>query len=91
MKTFYLNPTNGRKSFGHKCHVNQYTTDDGTTYSDLISYGKRVAHYNHNENFVSVYGWFSLTTGTHINAFLDFYGYEPMTKQEMEKGTEVSK
>jgi hypothetical protein len=91
MKTFYLQPTNGRKSFSNKCHVNQYKTEDGTEYSDLISYGTRVAHYNHSENFVSVYGYFSAATATHVNAFLDFYGFDPMTKKEMEARAEVSK
>jgi hypothetical protein len=89
MKTFYLTPTNGRKSFDNKCHVNQYTTDDGTTYSDLISYGTRVAYYNHDENFVSVLGWFSATTQNHINAFLDFYGFDAMTKKEMQTKPQV--
>lgn len=89
MKKFQLQPINGRKSFGSKCHVNQYEVD-GVTYSDLISYDKRVAYYNHNENFVSVHGWFSSTTAQHINAFLDFYGFDPMTKQEMEQKKEIS-
>lgn len=84
MRTFYIEPTNGRKSFGKKCHVNEYTTD-GTTYSDLISYGTRAAYYNHNTNEVTVNGWYSATMATHINAFLEFYGFEPMTKSEMLK------
>lgn len=89
MKTFQLQPTNGRKSFSSKCHVNQYESE-GITYSDLISYGTRVAYYNHDDNFASVHGWFSATTATHINAFLEFYGFDPMTKKEMEKNPQIS-
>ena len=76
MKTFYIDKT-------FKCHVNEYTTEDGTTYSDLISYGKRVADYNHNENEIRVFGWFSSTTAKHINTFLEYYGFNKMTKKEI--------
>lgn len=76
MKTFYLNnkPNN---------HVNEYTNSDGEHYSDLISYTTRVASYNHNTNEMSVYGWYSATTARHINAFLEFYGFEKCNKQQM--------
>jgi len=77
MKTFYID-----KSF--KCHVNEYTNDDGDHYSDLISYGTRVASYNHKTNEMSVYGWFSNTTAKHINTFLDFYGFNTCNKKELE-------
>ena len=76
-KTFYID-----KSF--KSHVNEYTTD-GTHYSDLVSYGIRVASYNHTTNEVSVYGWYSNTTAKHINTFLEYYGFDKMTKQQMLK------
>ena len=82
MRTFQLQPTNGRKSFYNKCHVNQYEVD-GETYSDLISHGKRVAYYNHTENYMNVLGWFSATTAIHINHFLEFYGFEKATKEQM--------
>lgn len=81
MKTFYLVPTNGQKSFSNKCHVNEYTNNDGDHYSDLVSYGTRVASYDHKTNEMDVYGWFSVTTGRHINAFLEFYGFEACTKK----------
>lgn len=87
MKTFYLQPVNNRKSFGNNCHVNEYTNSDGEHYSDLISYGIRVADYNHNTNEIRVLGWFSATTATHINAFLQFYGFDKMTKQEIIKAS----
>ena len=83
MRTFYLEPVNGRKSFGNKCHVNEYTNSDGDHYSDLISYETRVASYNHNTNEMSVYGWYSPSTAQHINAFLVFYGFDMCNKQQL--------
>ena len=77
MKTFYLN-----QKANH--HVNEYTNNEGDHYSDLISCTTRVASYNHNTNEMSVYGWFSKTTASHINAFLEFYGFETCTKKELE-------
>ena len=76
MKTFYLNQTKNH-------HVNEYTNSDGDHYSDLISYGLRVASYNHKTNEISINGYYSLTTGKHINLFLEFYGFEAMTKKEI--------
>jgi len=75
-KTFYLNNS-------AKHHVNEYINSDGDHYSDLISYESRVASYNHLTNKMSVYGWYSLTTSKHINAFLEFYGFEKCNKQQM--------
>ena len=77
MKTFYINNTANN-------HVNEYVNSDGDHYSDLISYGKRVASYNHKTNEMSVYGWFSATTAKHINGFLEFYGFDKCTKKELE-------
>lgn len=85
MKTFHLIPVNDRKSFNGKCHVNEYTNNDGDHYSDLISYGIRVASYDHEYDEMSVYGWYSNSTMAHINAFLDFYGFDTCTKQELEE------
>lgn len=83
MKTFYLVPVNGRKSFGSKCHVNEYTNADGDHYSDLISYETRVASYNHDTKEMSVYSCESNITASHINAFLEYYGFETCTKQQI--------
>ena len=77
MKTFYLNKS-------HKSHVNQYEVD-GVTYSDLVSYETRVAYFNHNENYLVVLGWFSSTTAKHINEFIEYYGFDKLTKKEMEQ------
>lgn len=76
MKTFYLNNS-------AKHYVNEYVNSDGDHYSDLISYETRVASYNHLTNEISVYGWYSSTTAKHINAFLEFYGFDKLTKQQM--------
>ena len=75
-KTFYLN-----KQANH--HVNEYINDDKEHYSDLISYTTRVASYNHLTNEMNVYGWYSSTSAKHINAFLEFYGFDKVTKKEM--------
>lgn len=77
MKTFYIT-----KQANH--HVNEYVNSDGDHYSDLISYTKRVASYNHKTNEMSVYGWYSKTTASHINAFLEFYGFEKCSKKQLE-------
>ncbi len=75
-ETFYIEKS-------AKSHVNKYTTEDGITYSDLISYGTRVADYNHNSNEIRIFGYHSVTTGRHINSFLEYYGFEKMTKKEI--------
>ena len=76
IRTFYVNQLANN-------HVNEYTNNEGDHYSDLVSYETRVASYNHNTNEMSVYGWFSSTTAKHINDFLEFYGFDKCTKQQM--------
>jgi hypothetical protein len=76
-KTFYLNSRNNN-------HVNEYVNSDGGHYSDLISYTTRVASYNHKTGEMSVFGWYSKTTAKHINEFLNFYGFDSVSKKEME-------
>jgi hypothetical protein len=58
-------------------------TDSGI--STLTSYNTEVAEYNHNSNTMTVNGIYSATTLKHIKKFLEFYGYPPMTKQEIIK------
>jgi len=72
MRTFYLEPIDGRKSFGHKCHVNEYVVDGEKMY-DLISYGKRVAYCNETQMFICINSVDSVTTKRHINSFLYFF------------------
>lgn len=79
MKTFELEPTNGRKSFYSKCKV----LESNAGISKLISYETEVAIFDHNKNEVKIFGWFSSTTARHINAFLEFYGFKAMSKAEM--------
>lgn len=52
--------------------------------SILYSYDTVVATYDHLSNKMTVNGWYSDTTATHINAFLDFYGFDTCTKKELE-------
>lgn len=77
MKTFYLNNS-------PKHHVSEYTNSSNDHLSDLVSYETRVASYNHKTNEIQVFGWYSQTTAKHINAFLEFYGFDKMTKKEMQ-------
>jgi aspartate ammonia-lyase len=79
MKTFNLNPVNGRKSFYGKAIVIE---ENGI--SKLKSYDKIVAEYNHDDNYMKVYAYHSITTLTHINSFLDYYGFDTCTKKELE-------
>jgi len=34
---------------------------------------------------MSVCGWYSATTAKHINAFLEFYGFNSCTKKELKE------
>lgn len=77
MKTFYINKKANN-------HINEYTNSDNEHYSDLVSYDKRVASYNHKTNEMSVYGYFSKITATHINDFLEYYGFDRCNKKEIE-------
>lgn len=79
METFILAPVNGRKSFYGKCQV----INDGKI-AKLKSYGTIVAEYNHKTKKMIVHGWYSNTTATHINAFLDYFGFPLSNKKEME-------
>lgn len=79
MKTFNLNPANNRKSFYGKCRVIE---ENGV--SQLESYDTIVAEYNPRENKMRVFGFYSKTTASHINAFLDFYGFKTCSKKELE-------
>lgn len=82
-RTFKLQPIDGRKTLDNH-HVNEYDIN-GERVSDLISYTTRVASYNHSTNEVSVYNVRSKTTARHINAFLDFYGFDTKSMPELKK------
>lgn len=78
MKVFELTPVNGRKSFNGKCRVEQ---ENGISF--LYSFNTKVAHFEHENNKMVINGYYSATTATHINAFLDYYGFETCDKQQM--------
>lgn len=84
MNTFELTPVNNRKSFYGKCRVE---VDNGISY--LISYTTKVAHYNHETNKMTVNGYYSPTTATHINAFLSYYGFDTCNKKQLENYNSV--
>jgi len=79
-QTFQLDPVNGRKSFYGKCKVE----DDGKV-ARLTSYATVVAAYDHEANKMVVYGWYSGTTASHINAFLVHFGYDTTNKRGMDE------
>ena len=80
MKKFELTPTNGRKSFGGKAIV-----VEAFEISTLFSYGTEVAQYDHKTNEMKIDAYHSATTLTHINAFLEYYGFDRCTKKELIK------
>ena len=49
----------------------------------LYSYGLMVATYDHYNNKLSMFGWHSQTTQRHQNMFAEFFGFDPMTKEEI--------
>lgn len=69
-----------RASFYGKAIVE--VDDDGI--ERLYSYGTHVATYYPKNDSVVVYGWHSQTTGRHINEFIQQFGFDKMTKAEME-------
>ena len=79
MKIFELNPVNNRKSFYGKCQIIE---ENGI--ARLQSYQTIVAEYDINNKKMRVNGYYSLTTATHINAFLDFYGFKTCNKKGLE-------
>lgn len=79
MKVSNLIPANGANSFYGKAKL--VSTDDVTT--RLMSYDSFVAEYNNQTKTIQVNGWFSATTATHINSFLEMYGFPKMSKKQM--------
>jgi len=78
MKQFELVPRNGRKSFGGKAIV-----EERENKATLLSYNTPVAHYDKRTRKMEIPKYHSATTGTHINAFLEHYGFPPCTKKEL--------
>ena len=67
-----------QKSFYGKAIMQRH---DGIT--DLISYRTKVASFNANTGKMTINGWYSATTSRHINAFLDYFGFDTLSKAEM--------
>ena len=78
MKTFELEPNNGRKSFYGKAIV---IIENNV--AKLKSYDTIVCEYDMNNNKMLVFGWYSNTTAKHISAFLNYYGFDTCTKKEL--------
>jgi len=78
MEKFELIPINGRQSFNRKAIV---TVKNNV--ATLKSYDTNVATFNTKTKELKIMGYFSLTTGQHINAFLSHYGLPTMSKKEI--------
>ena len=76
------------KSFYHKANV--YRNDKGKIL--LMSYTTIVAEIideavsTTGKRQANVFGWYSMTTSRHINEFLQQYGFNKMSKKQMEGG-----
>ncbi len=57
----------------------------------LLSYNTEVATYNEDTKKIVVFGWFSATTGRHINAFFELHNLPKMTKKELFKNFNLTK
>lgn len=69
MRTFELNPMNGRKSFYGKAKVIERDNGD----IELQSYDTIVARIR-NGKFERLWSGYSATTMNHINSFIDTFG-----------------
>lgn len=78
MKYFNLNDLNTGRPLAN-CKVME-----GEKFSTLLSYTTEVAKYNKITGVMNIKGYYSVTTGKHLNAFLDFYGFDRATKKELE-------
>lgn len=75
----YLQPIYDTKdSFYKKAKIYSYNN-----YIYLISYDTIVAYIENNE-FASVLGYYSLTTGRHVNEFLKQNGFKSLKKKDFE-------
>lgn len=71
MKTYELNPNNGRKSFYNKAIVIEKDNGD----IELQSYNTIVARIR-NGKFERLWSGYSATTMNHINSFVDLFGID---------------
>lgn len=75
---YELQPHNGRKSFYGKAKVIKEENK-----AKLISYDTIVAEYDMKTDEVKIFGYYSVTTATHINAFLTALEKPTMTKKQI--------
>lgn len=71
MKTYELNPNNGRKSFYNKAIVIEKDNGD----IELQSYNTIVARIR-NGKFERLWSGYSATTMNHVNSFVDLFGID---------------
>lgn len=77
---YELIPINGRKSFYSKAIVTEVSGD-----RTLTSYTTDVAKITKDGNFQKLWGGYSVTTMTHINAFRVTNGLNAISKQEWQQ------
>jgi hypothetical protein len=82
MNTITLTPNDSRKSFYNKAKVLESVDTQ-----DLQSYSTIVASYNKATGELTLNGYYSVTTGRHISAFLVYIGFPNMSKAEIEAKT----
>ena len=87
MKTYELTPVNWRKSFYWKCKVVEIKLPAGEIVSELWSYDTMVARCTSKwlMDTMEVFWWYSNTTASHINAFLDYFWFDTTNKKGMEE------
>jgi hypothetical protein len=86
LKKYELIPINGRKSFYGKCTVIDIKNGANHIKSELYSYDTKVVVYNHTNNeltFLAKKEHLSNTTLIHINTFLDYFGFDKMSKKQI--------
>lgn len=79
MKSLYLSPADGRKSFYGKA---QYIEMDGEKL--LKSYETIVCKVDKAGRFRRLWGGYSATTQRHVNAFRNYVGLPAISKKEWE-------
>ena len=67
----------------HNIFYGKAKTETMNNVTRLVSYNTEVANYNHETNIMTVNGWYSQTTAKHINAFLEYYGFDKCNKQQL--------
>ena len=84
MHTYSINPVDGRKSFGNKATVLDYSEERGLVF--LKSYDTIVAcHDTVNGIFYRTWNGYSATTQRHIEAFRQLFHLDSLGKAEWEK------